>query len=111
MEKILGLAAGVFALCTMTGAEADELQISKLRYDHSIGAAMLVCPGAIAPADCNVQNAVHAILSPWAPGQVGCGVQDQALLAGSGIAVRDGQYVKVVCARDGGHGMTDSGRE
>jgi hypothetical protein len=97
MKRILGLAAGVLALAATTGARADEPQTSKLRYDHSIGAAVLVCPGTVAPADCNVQNAVHAILSPSSRGQIGCGVQDQALLAGSGTAAHDGQYVKVVC--------------
>jgi hypothetical protein len=100
MKGILGLAAGVLALAATTGARADEPQISKLRYDHSIGAAVLVCPGTVAPADCTLQNAVHAILSPSTPGPIACGVQDQALLAGSGTAARDGQYLKVVCARE-----------
>jgi hypothetical protein len=98
MKRILGLAAGVLALAATTGARAGEPQISKLRYDHSIGDTVLICPGTVAPADCNVQNAVHAILSPSTSGPIGCGVQDQALLAGSGAAARDGQYVKVVCA-------------
>jgi hypothetical protein len=100
MKRILGLAAGALALGATTGAQADELQISKLRHDYSISAAILVCPGTVAPADCDAQNALDAILSPSTPGQIGCGVHDQALLTGSGIAVRDGQYVKVVCARE-----------
>jgi hypothetical protein len=100
MNRILGLAASALVLGATTGARADELQVSKLRYDHSIGAAILVCPANVAPADCDTQNALHAILSPSAPGQIGCGVQDQTLLIGSGIAVRDGQYVKVVCERE-----------
>lgn len=98
MKRILSLVAGVLALAATTGALADAPQVSKLPFDHSIGGAVLVCPGTVAPADCNAQTAVHAILSPSTPGPIGCGVQDQALLAGSGTATRDdGQYLKVVC--------------
>jgi hypothetical protein len=91
-------------LAAGTEAKAGERQISKLRYDHAPAAAILVCPGTVAPADCDAHSAVETLVGWASPGQIGCGVQSEELLAGSGVAVREDQYVKVACARETAQG-------
>jgi hypothetical protein len=93
-------AAGALALAAAAGAHADERQVSAFRYAHPEIAAILVCPGTVAPADCDARSALSALVDPPSAGPIECGVQGQALLSGSGVRVREGQYVKVVCARD-----------
>jgi hypothetical protein len=83
-----------------TGARAGERQVSEFRYDHAPAAAILVCPGTIAPADCDAHSAVEALIGPASPGRSRCGVQSQALLAGSGVAIREDQYLKVACPKE-----------
>jgi hypothetical protein len=75
-----------------TGARAGERQVSEFRYDHAPAAAILVCPGTTA--------SVEALIGPASPGRSRCGVQSQALLAGSGVAIREDQYLKVACPKE-----------
>jgi hypothetical protein len=83
-----------------TGARAGERQVSEFRYDHAPAAAILVCPGTIAPAGCDAHSAIETLVGSASPGRIGCGVQSQELLAGSGVAMREDQYVKVACPRE-----------
>jgi hypothetical protein len=100
VRLIIALATCVLAAAASSSAYAGELQASQLKYGQPPGAQILVCPGTIAPADCNARNAVHVVVGRSSSGEIGCGVQSQQLLAGTGVAARDGQYVKVVCVRE-----------
>jgi hypothetical protein len=91
-------AAGALA-AAFTGARADELQVSKFRYPQPVEAKILVCPATVAPADCDARNAFDVIAGPPSASDIGCGVQSEEMLAGTGIRMRDGQYIKIACAR------------
>ena len=91
-------AAGLVAAAASSAA-ADELQVSKFRYAPPI-AGVFVCPGAVAPTDCDARSALRSIVDPPWAGEARCGVEGQAVLAGSGVRLEEGQYVKVVCVRD-----------
>jgi hypothetical protein len=86
-------------LAAGTGARAGERQVSKFRGDHP-PAAIFVCPGTVAPAHCNTQSAVETLVGLASPGRIGCGAQSEELFAGSGVAAREGQYIKVACGED-----------
>ncbi len=98
MRNAPAVACSVLAAAGLAGAQAGELQVSKFRYLEPTAAKILVCPAAIAPADCDAQSAVAVIVGPPWPSEIGCGVQSQEMLAGAGIRMSDGQYVKVACA-------------
>jgi hypothetical protein len=99
MMRFVLVAASLVAVAA-SSATADDLQVSKFRYARSTLAAIFVCPGTLAPSDCNARSALDSIVDPpWAQ-EAGCGVGGQAVLAGSGLRLAEGQYVKVVCVRD-----------
>jgi hypothetical protein len=100
MRGVHAFMACVLMLAAGTDARAGERQVSKFRDGHAPAAAILVCPGNIAPADCNTRSAVETLVGLASPGRIGCGVQSEELLAGSGVATREGQYVKVACGED-----------
>ncbi len=100
MAQVHAFAACILVLVAGTGARAGERQVSEFRYDHAPTSAILVCSGTVAPADCNAHSAVETLVGWASPGRIGCGVQSQELLAGSGVAVREDQYVKVACSRE-----------
>jgi hypothetical protein len=85
---ITALTLGIAALTSNWSAQADDSQVSKL----------LVCAETVAPAGCDPSNAVAVIAMPASAKDAGCGVRGPELLAGSGVGVREGQYVKVACA-------------
>lgn len=99
MRKTYAVTSGLLAAAALTPAHADVLQVSKLKYAQPLAARILVCPGTISPSDCNVQNALAVIIGPPSANEISCGVQSQALLAGTGMQMREGQYVKVTCSR------------
>jgi hypothetical protein len=94
------VAAGLAAAALSYAAAADELQVSKFRYPDPTIASVFVCPGSVAPNDCNARSALQSIVNPPWTQDAGCGVAGQAVLAGSGLRLEEGQYVKVVCVRD-----------
>ncbi len=100
MAQVHAFVACILMLVAGTGARAGERQVSEFPYDHAPAAAILVCAGTIAPADCDAHSAVETLVGWASPGRIGCGVQSEELLAGFGVAVREDQYVKVVCARE-----------
>jgi hypothetical protein len=100
MAQVHAFAACIVMLVAGTGARAGERQVSEFRYDRAPAGAILVCSGTIAPADCDAHSAVETLIGLAPPGRIGCGVQSQELLAGSGVAMREDQYVKVACARE-----------
>jgi hypothetical protein len=87
-------------LTAATDARAGEHQVGKFRYDRASGAAILVCSGTVAPADCDIHSALETLVGLPSPMELGCGVRGGELLMGSGVAAREGQYVKVACPRD-----------
>ena len=100
MMRLVLVTASLAAVAASSAAMAADLQVSKFRYAHSTLSAIFVCPGTLAPSDCDARSALHSIVDPpWAQ-EAGCGVGGQAVLAGSGLRLAEGQYVKVVCARD-----------
>lgn len=56
MRRVHAFMACVLMLAAGTDARAGERQVSKFRDGHAPAAAILVCPGNIAPADCNTQQ-------------------------------------------------------
>lgn len=100
MRPAYALAACILMLAAGTDTRAGEHQVSKFRYDRASGAAILVCSGTIAPADCDVRSALETLVGLPSPAEIGCGVRGMELLMGSGVAAREGQYVKVACPRD-----------
>ena len=100
MRKATTAACGVLVAAGLAGAQAGERQVTELRYGYKVVGKVLVCPGTVAPSECDVQNALDVIVGPPSPTEIGCGVQSQAMLAGSSIRARQGQYVKVVCSRE-----------
>ena|SRR5208283_3844473 len=100
MRPYYAHAACILALAAGAGARAEERQVSEFRYDHApVGASILICPISVAPAACDAHTATDVLLGPPSPGLIGCGLQSEALLAGSGIPIGKSQYVKVVCER------------
>jgi hypothetical protein len=97
MRRAYTIVCGVMAAAGLAHVQAEELPVNKFKYPQP-AAKILVCPAAIAPADCDPQNALDVIVGPPSAGEIGRGVQSQELLAGTGIRMRDGQYVKVACA-------------
>ena len=100
MRAHVFLASGFAAAALWSAAAADELQVSKFRHPNPAIAGVFVCPGAVAPNDCDARSAVRSIVDPPWTREARCGVENQAALAGSGVRLEDGQYVKVVCVRD-----------
>jgi hypothetical protein len=97
---VLAAAGLLAALASSPSARADDIQVSKFRHQRPALSAIFVCPGTVAPSDCDGRSALHSIVDPpWAQ-ETGCGVGSQAVLAGSGLRLVEGQYVKVVCGRD-----------
>lgn len=91
------VAAGLLAAISSQAARADGLQVSKFRHSHPALMAIYVCPGGVAPSECDARSALQSIVDPpWAQ-ESGCGVASQAVLAGSGMQLVEGQYVKIVC--------------
>lgn len=99
MRKAYAVTSGLMAAAALTATHADELQVSKVKYAQPLAARILVCPGTISPSDCNLQNALAVTIGPPSANEISCGVQSQALLAGTGMMMREGQYVKVTCSR------------
>jgi hypothetical protein len=97
MRRVHALMACVLMLAAGTAARAGERQVSMFRDDHAPPVAILVCPATVAPADCDTRSAVEILVGLASPGRIGCGVQSEELLAGSGVATREGQYIKVAC--------------
>jgi hypothetical protein len=100
MRKTLAIASGLVAAAALSGALADELQVSKMKYPQPVVGTVLVCAGTTAPAECDARNALDVMLGPPSATELGCGAQGQEILAGTGIRARDDQYVKIVCSRD-----------
>ena len=100
MRAHVFLAAGLAAAALWSAAVADELRVSKFRHANPAIAGVFVCPGAVAPNDCDARSALRSIVDPPWAGEARCGVEGQAVLAGSGVRLEEGQYVKVVCVRD-----------
>ncbi|MPZ12206.1 MAG: hypothetical protein GEU89_18645 [Kiloniellaceae bacterium] len=61
---------------------------------------ILVCSAALAPEECQINNASAVIQGPDAQNEVMCGLNGQAYLATTAIAEkREDEYLKVRCAR------------
>jgi hypothetical protein len=87
------VAAGVI------GAHGAEYSpVGQFKIDRPTTTKIFVCPPHVSPSECNAGNATDVIFSPWSKSGIACGVQSQQLLAGTGVRMRDGQYIKVVCA-------------
>ena len=99
MRQVHAIAVCALALAAGAAAQAGERQISEFRNDDKVVGKVLVCPGTVAPSECDVQNALDVMVGPPSPTEIGCGLQGQEMLAGSSIRPRKGQYVKVVCSR------------
>ena len=86
---VIASALGIAALTWNLSARADETQQSKF----------LICADSVAPAGCDASTAITVLVRPAGASDVGCGVRGPEVLSGSGLAAREGQYVKVVCAK------------
>ena len=93
------LGAAALGILAAANAKADERQVAKAARNTGVVARILVCPARIAPADCDADNAYDVIAGPPSVSEIGCGVLSQQMLAIAGVAVSDGQYVKIGCVR------------
>lgn len=61
---------------------------------------ILVCSTALAPSECQINNAISVINGPEAADARLCGFNGQAYLAGTALVARhEDEYVKVKCSR------------
>jgi hypothetical protein len=95
----MALGAALLAISAATNAEADQQQVARRVTAGGVVSTILVCPGTIAPADCDAANAYDVIAGPPSASEIGCGVMSQQMLAVAGMAMVDGQYVKIGCVR------------
>ena len=95
----MALGAAALAISAAANARADEQPVAGTVPIGAVVARILVCPGTIAPADCDATNAIDVIAGPPTTSEIGCGVLSQQMLAVTGMAVSDGQYVKIGCVR------------
>ena len=73
MTQHVLVAAGLIAAAASSAAVAGDVQVSKFRYADPLIAAVFVCPGTVAPSDCDARSASQSIVEPpWAR-EVGCG--------------------------------------
>ena len=93
------IALGAAALAISGGAKNAEAGGQEVGRNGGVVARILVCPAAIAPADCDEANAYDVIAGPPSASEIGCGVLSQQMLAVAGVAIADGQYVKIGCVR------------
>lgn len=69
MAQVHAFAACIVMLVAGTGARARERQVSEFPYDHAPAAAILVCAGTIAPADCDAHSAAETLVGWASPGR------------------------------------------
>jgi hypothetical protein len=62
---------------------------------------ILICSINLAPADCQIHNALDVIDGPEASSQALCGMYGQAYIADTALGARhrEDEYVKVRCTR------------
>jgi hypothetical protein len=60
---------------------------------------ILLCAGSTAPGDCDTRSAIDVVLGPEARNEIMCGLEAQEMFAKTSLLPRDGQYVKISCAR------------
>jgi hypothetical protein len=60
----------------------------------------------VAQVDCNRETAIDVANGPPAANEMLCGRDSQALIAGTQIRPREGEYLKIVCQRS----RNDNGR-
>jgi hypothetical protein len=60
---------------------------------------ILLCAASTAPGDCDTRNAIDVVLGPEANNEIMCGLESQEMLAKTSLRPRDGEYVKISCAR------------
>lgn len=59
---------------------------------------ILVCTANLSPSDCNSGNALDVFRGPAGANVAMCGLQGQAYLAQTSLAVRGpGEYLKITC--------------
>jgi hypothetical protein len=98
IKRAIALGAAGLAIAAAAGARADE-QVARTAPTGAVVARILVCPATIAPSDCDAANALDVIAGPPSASEIGCGALSQQMLAASGMAISDGQYVKFGCVR------------
>jgi hypothetical protein len=60
---------------------------------------ILLCAASTAPGDCDTRSAIDVVLGPEANNEIMCGLESQEMLAKTSLRPRDGEYVKISCAR------------
>jgi hypothetical protein len=60
---------------------------------------ILLCAASTARPDCDTRTAVDVVLGPEANNEIMCGLESEEMLAKTSIQPRDGEYVKIFCAR------------
>jgi hypothetical protein len=95
----MAVAVAALAVLAAANAAAGAQQVAKIVPVSNIVARILVCLGTIAPANCDATNALDVIAGPASTSEIGCGVLSQQMLAIAGMAISDGQYVKIGCVR------------
>ena len=60
---------------------------------------ILLCAASTARPDCDTHSAIDVVLGPEVNNELNCGLQAQEMFAKTTIRPRDGEYVKISCAR------------
>jgi hypothetical protein len=60
---------------------------------------ILLCAAATPRPDCDTRNAIDVVLGPEANNEIMCGLESQEMIAKTALRPRDGEFVKIVCAR------------
>jgi hypothetical protein len=60
---------------------------------------ILLCAASTARPDCDTHSAIDVVIGPEVNNELNCGLQAQEMFANTSIRPRDGEYVKISCAR------------
>jgi hypothetical protein len=60
---------------------------------------IFLCASSIAASDCDTRNAIDVAIGPRTGSEIACGIEAQEMIAQTAIRPRDGEYLKISCAR------------
>ena len=68
-------------------------------------ASIFLCASSIAASDCDARNAIDVAIGPKTGNEMACAIEAQEMIALTSIRPRDGEYLKISCARQKGEAV------
>lgn len=68
-------------------------------------ASIFLCASSIAASDCDALNAIDVAIGPKTGNEMACAIEAQEMIALTSIRPRDGEYLKISCARQRGEAV------